>query len=162
MTPRRLSYTTTVPRPLTETWNFFSRPENLEKLTPPDVKFEISSPVAGVEMYEGMVIQYRVTPFPGFSTDWVTEITQIKHHQHFIDDQRVGPFALWHHQHHFRALDDRTTEMTDILHYQAPLGILGTIADRLFVHQQVKQIFSAREVAIARLFPEGGEREGRD
>lgn len=153
MTPRRLEFTSVVPRPLAETWAFFSRPENLEKLTPDDVSFEIRSPVSGVEMYEGMVIQYRVSPFPGFATDWVTEITQIKHHQHFIDDQRVGPFALWHHQHHFRAMDDNTTEMTDILHYQAPLGILGTLADKLFVHRQVKGIFTAREEAIKRLFP---------
>ncbi|OAV45742.1 SRPBCC family protein [Lewinella sp. 4G2] len=154
MTPRRLEFKSTVPRSLEETWNFFSRPENLEKLTPDDVSFDIKSPVKGVEMYEGMVIQYRVSPFPGFSTDWVTEITQIKHHEHFIDDQRVGPFALWHHQHHFRELPKgEGTEMTDILHYQAPLGILGTIADKLFVHRQVQGIFEAREEAIKRLFP---------
>ncbi|THH36499.1 SRPBCC family protein [Neolewinella litorea] len=153
MTPRRLSFTTTISRPLAETWDFFSRPENLEKLTPPDVHFEIRSPVAGVEMYEGMIIQYRVTPFPGFTSDWVTEITHIEHHRHFIDDQRVGPFALWHHQHHFRALDAQTTEMHDILHYQAPLGPLGSLANRLFVRKQVEGIFTAREAAIRRLFP---------
>ena len=90
MTPRRLEFTAIVPRSLEETWRFFSRPENLEALTPKDIKFNILSPVAGVEMYEGMIIQYRVSPFPGFSSDWITEITQIKHHEHFIDDQRVG------------------------------------------------------------------------
>ncbi|NJB85906.1 ligand-binding SRPBCC domain-containing protein [Lewinella marina] len=153
MSPRRLTFTTTVPRSLAETWDFFSRPENLEKLTPPDVHFEIRSPVAGVEMYEGMIIQYRVTPFRGFTTDWVTEITHIAHHRHFIDDQRVGPFALWHHQHHFRALDDHTTEMHDILHYQVPLGPLGSLANRLLVRRQVEGIFRAREAAIRRLFP---------
>ena len=154
MTPRRLEFTSIVPRPLAETWDFFSRPENLEKLTPDKVTFNILSPVSGVDMYEGMIIQYQVSPFPGFTTDWITEITQIKHHQHFIDDQRVGPFALWHHQHHFRPLSPERTEMRDILHYQAPLGFLGTIADKLFVHRQVKQIFEAREKAIRRLFPE--------
>lgn len=153
MTPRRLEFTTTVPRPLTETWAFFSRPENLEKLTPDEVKFEILSPVEGVEMYEGMIIQYRVTPFAGFTSDWITEITQIKHHEHFIDDQRVGPFALWHHQHFFRELDNGHTEMRDVLHYQAPLGPLGTLADWLFVRRQVEGIFTAREDAIKRLFP---------
>ena len=153
MTPHRLEFTTTVPRPLATCWAFCSRPENLEKLTPDNVQFDIKSPVAGVEMYEGMIIQYRVSPFPGFSTDWVTEITQIKHHEHFIDDQRVGPFALWHHQHHFKELPGgKSTEMTDILHYQAPLGILGTIADKIFVNRQVKGIFEAREEAIKRLF----------
>ncbi|MEO0732567.1 MAG: SRPBCC family protein [Bacteroidota bacterium] len=153
MTPRRLEFTSIVPRPLTETWAFFSRPENLEKLTPPEVSFDIKTPVQGVEMYEGMAIQYRVSPFPGVGMDWVTEITKIVHHQYFVDDQRVGPFALWHHQHHFKALDDERTEMTDILHYQAPLGPLGTLADWLFVHRQVRGIFTAREVAIERLFP---------
>ncbi len=154
MTPRRLEYTAIVPRSLEETWAFFSRPENLEALTPEDVKFNILSPVAGVEMYEGMVIQYQVTPFPGFTTDWISEITQIKHHAHFIDDQRVGPFALWHHQHFFRQLDNGYTEMKDVLHYQAPLGFLGTIADWLFVRRQVEGIFTAREAAIKRIFPE--------
>jgi ligand-binding SRPBCC domain-containing protein len=153
MTPRRLEFTSIVPLSLPETWAFFSRPENLEKLTPPEVSFNIKSPVTGVEMYEGMVIQYRVSPFAGVGMDWVTEITQIKHHEHFIDDQRVGPFALWHHQHFFHDLGDERTKMTDILHYQAPLGILGTIADWLFVRRQVEGIFTAREEAIKQLFP---------
>ena len=152
MTPRRLEFYTTVPLSLSETWDFFSRPENLEKLTPPEVQFELRSPVRGVEMYEGMIIQYRVRPFPGFSTDWITEITHISPHRHFIDDQRVGPFALWHHQHHFRMTDRNVTEMKDVLHYQAPLGPLGTLADKLFVHRQVLGIFAAREKAIRELF----------
>ena len=150
MTPRRLEFTTIVPLPLAQTWDFFSRPENLEKLTPPEVSFNIKSPVAGVEMYEGMVIQYTISPFAGIGFDWITEITKIVHHDHFIDDQRVGPFALWHHQHWFRDLGNGSTEMTDILHYQAPLGPLGTIADWLFVRKQVENIFAEREKAIAR------------
>ncbi|MEM9837470.1 MAG: SRPBCC family protein [Bacteroidota bacterium] len=152
MIPRRLEFTTTVPRSLEATWDFFSRPENLEKLTPKDVSFEFLTPLKGVVMYPGIAIQYRVSPFPGFTTDWITEITQIKEYEYFIDDQRVGPFALWHHQHHFRAIDDQTTEMKDILHYQAPLGILGTIADKIFVHRQVQQIFSYREEAMRAYF----------
>lgn len=154
MRPKRLEFTSIVPRSLEETWDFFSRPENLEKLTPEDVSFNILSPVQGVKMYEGMIIQYRVSPFPGFSTDWVTEITQIKYHHHFIDDQRVGPFALWHHQHFFQSLGPNRTEMKDILHYAAPLGPLGTLADLIFVNRQVRGIFEAREAAIKRLFPE--------
>ena len=150
MTPRRLEFTTIVPLPLAQTWAFFSRPENLEKLTPPEVSFNIRSPVAGIKMYEGMIIQYSISPFPGISMDWVTEITKIVQHEHFIDDQRVGPFALWHHQHWFKDLGNGSTEMTDILHYQAPLGFLGTIADWLFVRKQVENIFSEREKAIAR------------
>lgn len=152
MTPRRLEFTICIPRPLEACWNFFSRPENLEALTPSDVDFEFLTPLAGIEMYPGMAIQYRVRPFPGFTTDWITEITQIKHLSYFVDDQRVGPFALWHHQHHFKAIDSDNTEVKDILHYQVPLGPLGTIADKLFVHRQVQQIFAFREQAINQLF----------
>ncbi len=103
-------------------------------------------------MYSGIAIQYKVSPFPGFTTDWVTEITHIKELHYFVDDQRVGPFALWHHQHHFEAIDEQHTLMKDILHYQAPFGFLGTIADWLFVHRQVKQIFRHREEAIQAYF----------
>lgn len=152
MSPRRMTFQITVPRPLDETWDFFSRPENLEKLTPKDVKFEFLTPLAGVTMYPGIAIQYRVTPFPGFTTDWLTEITQIKDKEYFVDDQRVGPFALWHHQHHFRAVGPEATEMTDVLHYQAPLGPLGTLADWLFVRRQVKEIFRHRAEAVREYF----------
>ncbi|PHI21650.1 hypothetical protein CEQ90_02235 [Lewinellaceae bacterium SD302] len=152
MTPRRLTFNLTIPRSLDETWDFFSRPENLQELTPKDVKFEFLTPLQGVEMYPGIAIQYRVTPFPGFTTDWITEITQIRDKEYFVDDQRVGPFALWHHQHWFKATGPNETEMTDILHYQAPLGFLGTIADKLFVHRQVQEIFRFREEAVRAYF----------
>lgn len=154
MTPRRLDFSTTIPRSLVKTWDFFSRPENLEKLTPETVSFKFLTPLEGLTMYPGMAIQYRVSPFPGFTTDWLTEITQIQAHKYFIDDQRVGPFALWHHQHHFEAINEQTTLMKDILHYQAPLGILGTIADWIFVRRQVEQIFSHRQQAIKAYFGE--------
>ena len=106
-------------------------------------------------MYPGIAIQYRVTPFPGFTTDWITEITQIKDKEYFIDDQRVGPFALWHHQHHFKAVEGGT-EMTDILHYQVPFGPIGSIANWLFVERMVDQIFTFRETAIQKVFPANG------
>lgn len=147
-----MEFSTIIPRSLTETWDFFSRPENLEKLTPKTVSFQFLTPLAGIKMYPGMAIQYRVSPFPGFTTDWLTEITQIKEYDYFIDDQRVGPFALWHHQHHFQVIDERHTLAKDILHYQAPLGVLGSLADWLFVRRQVEQIFSYREQAIKDYF----------
>ena len=103
MRPKRKEWIITIPQPIDRMWDFFSRPENLNELTPKDVSFEILSPVAGQTMYPGMVIQYRISPFLGIKFDWVTEITQIRDKEFFIDDQRVGPYALWHHQHHFRA-----------------------------------------------------------
>jgi ligand-binding SRPBCC domain-containing protein len=151
MRPKRKSWTLFVPRPLPEVWDFFSRPENLNKLTPAHVSFHILSPLAGQEMYPGMIVQYQISPLLGIPMNWVTEITQIRHHEWFIDDQRVGPYALWHHQHHFKAVPGGT-EMTDILHYQVPLGPLGTLANALFVERMVDQIFSYREAAVKELF----------
>ena len=152
MKPVRKTYTLLIPRPIEEIWTFFSRPENLNELTPEEMSFHILSPIQGVEMYPGMVIQYTVRPLLGIPLNWVTEITQIREHEFFIDDQRVGPYALWHHQHHFKAVDGGT-EMTDILHYQVPFGPLGTLVNRLFVERQVDRIFAYREKAVKRLFP---------
>ena len=103
-------------------------------------------------MYPGMIIQYQISPFFGIPMNWVTEITQIREQSFFIDDQRVGPYGLWHHQHHFKAVDGGT-EMTDILHYQVPYGIIGSIANWLFVERMVEQIFSFREEAMRKAFP---------
>jgi ligand-binding SRPBCC domain-containing protein len=151
MKPIRKTFTLTVPRPLEEVWNFFSRPENLNELTPGDMSFNILSPIKGVEMYPGMVIQYEVRPIMNIPMNWITEITQIRKHEFFIDDQRVGPYSLWHHQHHFKEVEGGT-EMTDILHYQVPFGPIGSFANWLFVERQVDQIFEYREEAVQKLF----------
>ena len=155
MRPKRKEWTVFVPRPLEEVWDFFSRPENLEKMTPEHVSFNIMSPIQGVEMYPGMVIQYQISPLLGIPMNWITEITQIRDKTFFIDDQRVGPYALWHHQHHFKAVEGGT-EMTDILHYQVPFGPIGSIANWLFVERMVDQIFTFRETAIQKVFPANG------
>ena len=151
MRPKRLEFTSIVPRSLEETWDFFSRPENLEKLTPEDVSFNILSPVEGVKMYEGMIIQYTIAPLLNIPMNWVTEITHIKDKEYFIDEQRFGPYAFWHHQHHFKAVDGGT-EMKDILHYKVPIPIIGDIADAILVDKQVEQIFSYRTKVIKELF----------
>lgn len=152
MRPRRKSWTITINRPLEEVWEFFSRPENLNEMTPDNVSFNILSPIEGQKMYPGMIIQYQISPLLNIPMNWVTEITQIRKHEFFIDDQRVGPYALWHHQHHFKAVEGGT-EMTDILHYQVPFGPIGSIANFLFVERMVEEIFSHREEAVARIFP---------
>jgi ligand-binding SRPBCC domain-containing protein len=151
MRPRRKEYELFVPKPLAEVWAFFSRPQNLEQMTPEQVSFHILSPDADQQMYPGMIIQYTIAPLLGIPMHWITEITQIKHHEFFIDDQRVGPYALWHHQHHFKAVEGGTL-MTDILHYQVPFGPLGSLANTLFVERMVDQIFSYREAAAKRVF----------
>lgn len=141
-----------IPRPLDEVWHFFSRPENLDAITPEDMSFQILTKLDPQQpMYQGMIIQYKVSPFPGVKMDWTTEITHVRDRVYFIDEQRFGPYALWHHQHHFAEVDNGV-QMKDILHYKVPYGFIGTIADRLFVESRINQIFTYREKAIRKIF----------
>lgn len=136
---------------LHEVWRFFSRPENLNELTPPDMNFKIMSDLEGIEMYPGMMIAYKVSPFKGITMDWLTEITQVRDHEFFIDEQRNGPYRMWHHQHHFKPTDEGV-EMTDILHYAIPMGIFGRMANSILVAKRIDDIFTYRNEAVERLF----------
>lgn len=115
------------------------------------MKFEITSNQLPDHMYPGMIIRYKVSPLPFFRVTWVTEITQVKDQSFFIDEQRVGPFRLWHHQHILTPTDDGVL-MEDIVTYQPPLGILGAIANSLFIKRQLKRIFSYRKEVVEKLF----------
>lgn len=147
MKVKRKSWKQFIPRPMDEVWSFFSRPENLNAITPPDMSFEILSDISNIEMYQGMIIQYKISPFLGIKMDWVTEITHVEDRQFFVDEQRFGPYALWHHQHHFKEVEGGI-EMEDILHYKVPYGPIGTLADAFFVDQKIESIFQYRETAI--------------
>lgn len=151
MRVKQKQWTQLVPQPLEKVWDFFSRPENLMKITPEGVFKSIQTDLEGVEMYEGMLIQYTIAPILNIPMNWVTEITHIKDKQYFIDEQRFGPYAFWHHQHHFEAIDGGT-RMHDILHYKVPIPILGDLADLLLVDRQVEQIFTYRDKVVAELF----------
>jgi ligand-binding SRPBCC domain-containing protein len=149
----KLKTTTILPVSLNEAWNFFSRPENLNEITPPDVKFKITAAKEDIQrMYEGMFITYKISPFLGIYFDWVTEITHVEDKSFFVDEQRMGPYKIWHHEHHFKPISDSTTEMTDILHYAMPYGIFGKIAHAFAIKKQVQGIFTYRESKIKELF----------
>ncbi len=111
-------------------------------MTPKDMEFEILTKDIQ-SMYEGQIIQYCVTPFPFIKMDWVTEITHVENRKMFVDEQRFGPYAFWHHQHLFQAVDGGV-EMTDILHYRVPLGIVGKLINALFIERKVRSIFEYR------------------
>jgi len=147
----RFEYFQFVPSNLDKVWDFFSSPANLTKITPSEMGFLITSPVQP-EMYAGMFITYKVSPALGIKLDWVTEITQISHKKFFIDEQRKGPYNIWHHEHHFKEVEGGV-EMHDILYYDVPFGFLGSIANLVFVRNKVKQIFNFREKRILELFP---------
>ena len=135
---------------LAEAWDFFSSPGNLPKITPPQMGFIITSgPPA--KMYPGQIITYKVSPFPGFKTNWVTEITHVSDHSFFVDEQRFGPYRIWHHEHRFE-VQDKGVLMTDRVSYKLPFGIFGQIAHSLFVKNQLKQIFEYRIAAMEKKY----------
>jgi ligand-binding SRPBCC domain-containing protein len=136
---------------LDEAWAFFSNPTNLQAITPANMGFEIISKHHGAEMYAGQIIEYKVRPVLGIPIYWMTEITQVVDKKYFIDEQRFGPYQLWHHQHHFKEIKDGV-EMVDIVHYRNPLGILGNIANSLYVKKQLQHIFEYRFAKVESLF----------
>ena len=134
-----LKKTQLLPLSLSDAWDFFSSPANLAELTPDHLGFNIISLHHGEKMYAGQIIEYTVKPVLGIPLYWMTEITHVKHQKYFIDEQRYGPYELWHHQHHFKATENGV-EMTDIIHYKLPLWFLGDIANALFVKDQLTTI----------------------
>ncbi len=146
-----------IPITLTEAWVFFSKPDNLKKITPSELGFNIISKHHGETMYAGQIIEYKISPVMGIPLYWMTEITHVEKGNYFIDEQRYGPYSLWHHQHHFKEIENGV-EMTDIIHYKLPLYFLGDIANALFVKAQLRKIFDHRFKAVEDLFGkwEGG------
>lgn len=141
----------TIPITLQQAWEFFSTPGNLKEITPAHMGFIIKSKHQSNELYAGQIIEYTVKPLFGIPVYWMTEITHVKEGQYFIDEQRFGPYSLWHHQHHFKEIDGHV-EMTDIVHYKIPGWFLGDMANALFVQKQLKNIFDYRYQAIAQKF----------
>jgi len=136
---------------LEESWDFFSNPGNLPKITPPWLKLKVTSDISK-KMYSGMIITYKVYPFLGIPSNWVTEITQVKEKQFFIDEQRFGPYKFWYHQHRFKEINDRV-EMEDIVNYALPFDPLSRSVNSLLVAKKVKEIFEYREKVLSGLFP---------
>lgn len=139
-----------LPISLQEAWKFFSDPANLKVITPSYMGFDIT---AGGDrsMFAGQIIQYIVTPVAGIKTKWVTEITHVKEPEYFVDEQRFGPYALWHHKHFFREID-RGVEMEDIIDYKLPLGVLGQAVHPLIVRPKLEEIFNFRRKKLEDLF----------
>jgi ligand-binding SRPBCC domain-containing protein len=134
-----------------EVWAFFSSPDNLAKITPEYMKFRTTSEKWAGEIYAGQIITYKVSPLLGIPLYWMTEITQVNRGRHFIDEQRKGPYKMWHHQHFFEP-QGANTLMTDIVHYELPLYLIGELAHALFVKRQLNNIFDYRYKTVERTF----------
>ena len=133
-------------------WDFLSDPNNLKTITPDYMGFEILSG-AEKKMYAGQIIQYIVTPIMGIPTKWVTEITHVKEGEYFVDEQRFGPYALWHHKHFIRPIENGV-EMEDIIDYKIPFGTLGRLAHPIIVKPKLNEIFDYRQKKLIELFGE--------
>ncbi len=145
-------HTQVVEAPIADCWAFFSDPRNLAKITPPEMDFTVVGDLPE-QMYAGMLIEYRVRAILGLRMRWLSEITHLESGRYFIDEQRAGPYALWHHEHWFAALDDHRTEIRDVIHYALPLGPWSEPAHALSVAPQLAKIFRYRAESVGRLFP---------
>lgn len=135
---------------LDECWAFFSSPRNLQKITPENMGFQITD-FDNKSVYPGQIIQYKVSPLFGLKLNWMTVITAVKDKSYFIDEQRFGPYALWHHKHFFEATENGT-KMTDIVHYALPLGFIGRLLNAIVVQNKLQEIFDYRFIKVNKLF----------
>ncbi|RMB56207.1 cell division inhibitor [Dokdonia sinensis] len=139
-----------LPISVDEAWDFLSDPRNLKTITPDYMGFKILSG-ADRPMYAGQLIQYIVTPIMGIKTKWVTEITSVEHKKFFVDEQRYGPYALWHHKHFIKEIPGGV-EMEDIVDYKVPAGILGQWVHPFLVKPKLDEIFEYRKHKLVELF----------
>ncbi len=140
-----------IPASIDQVWDFISSPKNLKEITPPYMGFDITSNNGTEKMYPGMIISYTVRPLLGIKMTWVTEITQVREKEFFIDEQRMGPYSMWHHEHHIAPIEGGVC-MKDIISYIPPLGVLGAMANSLIIQKQLREIFDFRFQAVEKKF----------
>tara|TARA_B110000285_G_scaffold37878_1_gene41057 strand:+ start:2244 stop:2711 length:468 start_codon:yes stop_codon:yes gene_type:complete len=134
-----------------EIWEFISSPGNLKEITPDYMGFDIMTNNLPEKMYPGMIISYKVSPLLGVKMTWVTEITQLVEKKYFVDEQRVGPYSIWHHQHIIEPIKNGVL-MTDIVSYAPPLGFLGALANSLLIKNKLNEIFDYRTQAVEKRY----------
>lgn len=139
-----------LPISLDKAWDFFSDPKNLNTITPDSMRFETLSG-DDKKMFAGQIIHYKISPFPFVKMQWVTEITHVNDHSFFVDEQRFGPYAFWHHKHFFTAIEGGVL-MEDIVHYKVPFGIIGQLLHPLLIRPKLEEIFTYRTQKLTTIF----------
>lgn len=147
----QLKRTKKLPISLESAWDFFSNPNNLAKITPVRLRFKINS-VLPEKMRAGMIIVYTLRPMLSIPTTWVTEITHVEEPFYFVDEQRVGPYKMWHHEHIFRPDGNGKIIMEDIVSYAMPFGFIGKIFHGLIIRKKIQEIFDYRSGILDKLF----------
>ena len=140
-----------IPSTIDKVWDFISSPHNLKNITPEYMGFDITTKNLPEKVYAGMIISYNVSPLLGIKMRWVTEITHVSELKYFVDEQRYGPYKMWHHQHIIEAIEGGV-HMTDIVDYLPPLGFLGAFANQLIIKRQLNEIFSFRTKKLEEYF----------
>ena len=133
-------------------WDFMSSPKNLSRITPKSMLFKITSNNKNDNIYPGMIISYKVSPLFNIPITWVTEITHVKENKYFVDEQRIGPYKIWHHEHIFKPIDDKKILVTDIITYVPPFGFIGKILNKILIKKKVEDIFDYRERILEDMF----------
>jgi ligand-binding SRPBCC domain-containing protein len=151
---RQLYREQTLAGDLAHVWEFFASPQNLNAITPSNLTFRIVGAPPS-RMYAGQMIEYRIGVLPGITTRWLTEITHVRELEYFVDEQRVGPYRLWHHEHHFAAAPNGAgVIMTDRVTYEVGFGPIGEALHAAWIGRQLKGIFNYRAARIGELFPD--------
>ena len=148
----QLSAKINLPIGIDEAWEFLSDPSNLKVITPDYMGFQIISQMDGA-MYAGQMISYKVSPLLGLKMNWLTEITHVDNKKYFVDEQRIGPYAMWHHKHFLKEIEGGT-EITDIVHYKLPLSLIANRFHSILVKPKLKEIFDYRTNALLTMFGE--------
>lgn len=141
-----------LPISIEDAWNFIANPKNLELITPKSMGFKTLSGDER-EMFAGQIIHYKIVPLLGIPMQWVTEITHVDDKKFFVDEQRFGPYAFWHHKHFLTEIPGGV-EMEDIVHYKLPMGFLGQMAHPFLVQPKLEEIFAYRQNKLTELFGE--------
>ncbi|MFL2606311.1 MAG: cell division inhibitor [Candidatus Marisimplicoccus sp.] len=146
----KLKYSQKLPINLNEAWDFLSSPNNLELITPKSMDFNIID-WDKKKAYPGQIIQYTVRPILGIKINWVTEITQVRDKEFFIDEQRFGPYTFWHHKHFIKEIEGGVI-MEDVIHYKPPFGLIGVLLNFLFINSKLNSVFKHRELELIKNF----------
>jgi len=147
----QLKTTQKLPISIETAWDFFSNPSNLSKITPQWLNFEVRTELPK-KMYAGMIVTYFVRPLLNIPQTWVTEITHVNQPNYFVDEQRFGPYKMWHHEHLFSDTKDGGVEMTDIISYVVPIGLLGRLMNKLIIAKKINEIFNYRKIVLEKMF----------
>lgn len=147
----KLHFSQKLPIKLEEAWDFFSSPSNLEKITPPALAFKIQHHHENKKMYPGQLISYTVQPLWNIRWEWVTEITAVQRPVYFIDEQKFGPYAFWHHEHWFSSIPEGVL-MEDLIYYKLPFGFIGRALHHLKIKKDLDEIFAYRKELLDKTF----------